>query len=76
MASKAKKEVKLKKFQTLDAAIGAVVKRYESQAEAARQLEIGKTYMCRMLSGAKDNPSEEVLARMGITRHVHYTAEV
>jgi hypothetical protein len=40
----------------------------ESQADAARQYGIGKAYLSRLLSGAKSNPSDDVLSRMGIQR--------
>lgn len=73
--AKAKAPTRTRKFSSLDTAVAAAVKGYESQAEASRQMDVGKTYLCRLLSGAKDNPSDEMLARMGITRHVHYTLE-
>ena len=72
----AKKETRTRKFATLDAAVQKVVEQYETQADAARDMEVTKSYLCRMLSGVKENPSEETLSRMGITRHVHYTVEV
>jgi len=67
---------KVKKFTELHLAVAAAVKPHESQAEASRQFDIGKTYLSRLLSGVKENPSDATLEKMGITRHVHYTLDV
>lgn len=71
----AKKETRTYKFDTLDGAVEKVLKQYDTQADAARDMDVAKSYLCRMLSGVKGNPSEDVLSKMGITRHVHYTVE-
>ena len=63
-----------KKYENLHELVNARVGEYENQAEAARQMGIGKTYLSRIQTGEKSNPSEEILSRLGITRHVHYTA--
>ena len=52
----------------LHEAVAIVVGRYESQAEAARQFDITKAYLSRLLSGIKDNPSDEILEKMGIRK--------
>jgi hypothetical protein len=43
-----------------------------TQAEAARQCGVDKTYWCRLTSGSKDAPSDETLARMGVERRIQY----
>lgn len=72
----AKKATRNYKFASLDAAVKKALTKYESQADAARDIEVSKPYINRMLSGVKYNPSDDVLARMGITRHIHYTVEI
>lgn len=62
-----------KKYTELHEAVQDAVNQYESQAEAAREMEIGKTYLSRLLTGEKSNPSDDVLARLGITRNTFYT---
>jgi hypothetical protein len=52
----------------LDEAVQLLTQQYESQAEAAREFGINKTYWSRMMAGIKDNPSDDTLARMGLTR--------
>lgn len=54
----------------LHEAVALVVAKHESQAEAARQFDVGKAYLSRLLSGVKTNPSDDVLKRMGIKRQV------
>lgn len=73
MATKAK-PAKTRKYE-LHQAVKAVVDQYESQAEAARQHDIGKTYLSRLMTGVKENPSDGTLSKLGITRHTYYTVE-
>lgn len=65
--------LKAKADAPLHVLVDKVVKQYESQAEAARQMHIGKTYLSRLQSGIKENPSEETLGKLGITRQVRYS---
>ena len=53
----------------LHEAVALVVGKYESQAEAARQIGIGKAYLSRLMSGIKANPGDDVLEKMGIRKH-------
>lgn len=64
--------------KTLADAVSFVVKQHESQAEAARKFGVGKAYLSRLLSGIKENPSDDVLAKMGISREIatKFTARV
>jgi len=57
---------------TLLEAMEALTEKHGSQAEAARQCEINKTYWSRLMSGIKDWPSDETLARLGLRRNVSY----
>lgn len=64
----AKKPVPPKVTYPLHEAVAIVVAKHESQAEAARQFGIGKAYLSRLLSGVKENPSDDVLDKMGIRK--------
>ncbi len=64
--------LKAKADAPLHVLVQKVVDQYESQAEAARQLDIGKTYLSRLMSGIKDNPSDDTLAKLKISRQVRY----
>lgn len=65
--------LKAKADAPLHILVQKVVGQYESQAEAARQLEIGKTYLSRLQSGIKENPSDHTLGKLGIIRQVRYS---
>ena len=57
---------------TLTEAMEALTEKHGSQAEAARQCEINKTYWSRLMSGLKEWPSDETLAKLGLRRNVSY----
>jgi|KBSMisStaDraftv2_1062788.scaffolds.fasta_scaffold00151_6 transcriptional regulator with XRE-family HTH domain len=69
----------IKSTDSLNAALSFVIERnrFSDYAEAAQKFGIGKAYLSRLLSGEKNNPSDEVLKRMGIKREVvvTYTAK-
>lgn len=64
--------LKAKPDAPLHELVRKVVGKFESQAEAARELELGKTYLSRLQSGIKENPSDTTLAKLGIERKVRY----
>ncbi len=57
---------------TLVEAMETLTEKHGSQAEAARQCEINKTYWSRLMSGLKEWPSDETLAKLGLRRNVSY----
>lgn len=57
---------------TLLEAMQALTDSHGSQAEAARQTGINKTYWTRLLSGVKDWPSDATLEALGLKRNVSY----
>jgi hypothetical protein len=59
-------------MMTLIEAMQMLVEKHGSQAEAARQCDIHKSYWSRMMSGVKDWPGDETLAKMGLRRVVDY----
>lgn len=52
--------------------VSAYVKEYGSLRMAAELLCIDYSYLSRLASGSKTNPSDEVLEKLGLTRHVEY----
>ena len=42
--------------------------KFDSQAEACRELGVNTTYWSHLLHGQRDNPSTDVLDRLGLTR--------
>lgn len=69
MATKSKEP---KPQVTLQEAMEYLTEKHGSQAEAARQCEINKTYWSRLVAGIKEWPSDETLARLGLRRNVSY----
>lgn len=57
---------------TLLEAMEYLTEKAGSQAEAARQCEINKTYWSRLVAGIKDWPSDDTLQRLGLRRNVSY----
>lgn len=57
---------------TLLEALNYLTEKHGSQAEAARQCDINKTYWSRMMNGIKDWPSDATLAQLGLRRNVSY----
>ncbi len=57
---------------TLLQAINYLTELHGSQAKAAEEFEIDKTYWSRLSAGKKDWPSDETLARLGLRRNVSY----
>lgn len=49
-----------------------LVEKYGSTREAAQALGVNHTYLCRLESGFKNNPSDEILRRLGLVRVVTY----
>jgi len=74
-----RKPVESMTTSSLNAALSFVIdqKEFTDHSEAAQKFGIGKAYLSRLMSGEKDNPSDEVLKRMGIKREVvvTYTAK-
>jgi len=70
MAAKAPKEPRPQ--ITLVEAMEVLTEKHGSQAEAARQCDINKTYWSRLMSGIKEWPSDETLQRLGLRRNVTY----
>ena len=68
----AKKPTEPKPQITLLEAMQALTEKHGSQAEAARQCEINKTYWTRLLNGIKDWPSDDTLVKLGLRRNVSY----
>lgn len=52
--------------------IAELVQIFGSMQQAALGLDIDCGYLCRLASGAKTNPSDAVLARLGLERVVLY----
>lgn len=52
--------------------IAALEKRHGSLRAAARVLKIDHGYLCRMKAGAKLNPSDAVLRKLGLRRMVQF----
>lgn len=53
-------------------AVERLVKTHGGLRKAARATGIQAPYLCRLRSGAKDNPSDEILSKLGIERRVTY----
>lgn len=46
---------------------------YESLRDASRKLGVCHVYLHRLATGAKTNPSDDVLRKLGIAREYHVT---
>lgn len=53
--------------------IGQLIHRYGSLRKCAKMLEISPSYLSRLFSGEQDEPSDALLRRMGLRRHVTYS---
>jgi hypothetical protein len=63
-----------KKFENAVDAVRHAIAGFETQAEAARETQVAKSYLSRILSGkTNDVPGPQTLQRLGITRTVVYT---
>ena len=69
----AKKPVEPKPQITLIEALQALIEKHGSQANAAVETGINKTYFSRMVNGIKDWPSDETLVSLGLRRNVSYS---
>ena len=56
--------------------IGQLIHRHGSLCACARAIQVRPDYLSRMFSGAKRNPSDKVLALMGLQRNVSYSRKV
>jgi len=68
----AKKPVEPKPQISLLEAMTTLIEKHGSQAEAARETGINKTYFSRLVNGIKDWPSDETLVALGLRRNVSY----
>jgi hypothetical protein len=57
---------------TLAERIAAFVERHGSYRNAAKILETDHAYLWGVAHGTKE-PSDKLLSRLGLKRHVHYT---
>lgn len=55
--------------------IGSLEKKYDGLRRAARALKIDASYLHRLKTGEKKNPSAMVLWRLGLRRKVIYVAK-
>lgn len=53
-------------------AVNALVERHGGVRLAARALRIDHAYLYRLKSGEKDNPTDDVLRKLGLRRVVSY----
>lgn len=58
---------------TLAALVKKRLRKYDSLRHAGRQLDIGHVYLHRLATGAKTNPSDEALRKLGIERTIRIT---
>lgn len=49
------------------------LRQYDSLRDASRKLGVCHVYMHRLATGAKTNPSDDVLWKLGIAREYHVT---
>lgn len=49
------------------------LRQYDSLRHASRAIGIGHVYLHRLATGAKTNPSEEALRKLGIERTIRVT---
>ena len=57
---------------TLAERVDELIAQHGSIRKAARVLEVDHAHLFRVKKGEKQ-PSDDLLRRMGLTRHVHYT---
>lgn len=53
--------------------IGQLIHRHGSLRKCARVLEVSPAYLSRLFRGEKDEPSDAMLKKLGLRRHVTYT---
>lgn len=57
----------------LSALVKKRLRQYDSLRDAGRRLGLGHVYLHRLATGAKTNPSDDALRKLGITRTVRIT---
>jgi hypothetical protein len=60
------------KDKTIEIAVLKAEKKHGSLRAAGDALEIDPAYLLRLKTGAKDNPGDEVLRKLGLKRTVKY----
>ena len=56
--------------------IGHLIHRHGSLRKCAKVLDISPAYLSRLFRGEKDVPSDVLLRKMGLRRHVTYSRTV
>ena len=57
---------------TIQQRVKEIVIVYDGLRRAARLLNIDPAYLCRLLKGKKKNPSQFILAKLGLRRKIIY----
>jgi hypothetical protein len=59
-------------MQSIERAVKRLIKLHGGLRKAARATGIDAPYLCRLRQGVKRNPSDEVLQKLGLARHLSF----